>query len=371
VISFEKKNSSNLTLHKNINWHPISYHKTPPILGTLWDLNLLSKLTAQLIKQFQIDVVHCRSYITSLIGLEAKKKYGLKFIFDMRGFWADERIEGGIWDIKNPIFKLIYKYFKRREREFIQEADHIVSLTESAKLEIRSNEFLAGNRKDLDKVISVIPTCVDTAHFNFEIISKNKQDELRNELQIEQDEYILLYLGSVGTWYILEEMLSFFIQLKLQKPKCRFLFITTENSLLILNQYKLLCNSKNINFNKDDLIISKAERKDVPLYISICSSSIFFIKPTYSKKASSATKMAEIIAMGKPIITNTKWGDIEQQIGSDIGIIIPDFSDHCYNKVIAELLDKIWDPATIRTKALMQYNLHNGISAYNSIYQLL
>ncbi len=54
-------------------------------------------------------LVHCRSYITALVGLWMKKKFGVKVIFDMRGFWADERVDGGLWDLKNPLFKFVYK----------------------------------------------------------------------------------------------------------------------------------------------------------------------------------------------------------------------------------------------------------------------
>ena len=44
-----------------------------------------------------------------------KKKYGVKFFNDIRGFWADERVDGGMWNMKNPLFKAIYKWFKKKE----------------------------------------------------------------------------------------------------------------------------------------------------------------------------------------------------------------------------------------------------------------
>ena len=32
-----------------------------------------------------------------LMALPAKRMTGAKLLFDMRGFWADERVDGGLW----------------------------------------------------------------------------------------------------------------------------------------------------------------------------------------------------------------------------------------------------------------------------------
>ena len=71
-----------------------------------------------------------RSYLPALVGLRMKRRLGVPFVFDMRGFWPEERVEGGLWDLSNPLFRTVFGYFKRREAEFLNEAGHIVSLTE-------------------------------------------------------------------------------------------------------------------------------------------------------------------------------------------------------------------------------------------------
>jgi hypothetical protein len=119
IISFEKqtipgKNKQeiiNQCKGHHIEWIPLNYHKHPAVLSTLYDLLQLRRVIKKLLGEKEFGIVHCRSYITSLAGLWLKKKYKLKFIFDMRGFWADERVEGEIWNIKNPLYKIIYKYF--------------------------------------------------------------------------------------------------------------------------------------------------------------------------------------------------------------------------------------------------------------------
>ena len=103
-----------------IHWHPIFYRKKPPVLSTILDINTLWKNAKKIITQNNVQIVHCRSYISAFIGLKAQKKLNCKFIFDMRGFWADERIEGNIWKLSNPIHKRLYDFFKKKSEEITE-----------------------------------------------------------------------------------------------------------------------------------------------------------------------------------------------------------------------------------------------------------
>src|SRR5882724_194868 len=146
IISFEKANRLEKSKKEiehwsnqyNIKWIPLQYHKQPPILSTIFDLWILWRTFKRIYKEEKFTIVHCRSYLTSLIGLKAKRKYDIKFIFDMRGFWADERVEGNLWNLNNPIYRRVYFYFKKKEREFLESADYVISLTHNAKKEIES-----------------------------------------------------------------------------------------------------------------------------------------------------------------------------------------------------------------------------------------
>ena len=93
----------------NIIWIPLNYTKYPPVLSTMLDINKLIRKARALHKTEQFNIVHCRSYISAFAGFMLKKKNKTKFIFDIRGFWADERVDGKLWNLKNPLYKLIYK----------------------------------------------------------------------------------------------------------------------------------------------------------------------------------------------------------------------------------------------------------------------
>ena len=47
-----------------------------------------------------------------------KMSYRTKFIFDMRGFWADERVEGDLWNLKNIIIGGFIIFLKRKKDSF-------------------------------------------------------------------------------------------------------------------------------------------------------------------------------------------------------------------------------------------------------------
>src|SRR5690606_22971136 len=122
--------------------------------------------------------------------------------------------------IDNPVFRLIYNFFKRKEKEFVRDADHIVCLTESARIEI-------GSWGVADAPVSVIPTCVDMKLFDPERTAVSTAG-MRRSLSISPDDFVLVYLGSWGTWYMTDEVLAFFSTLASRNPKSRLLILTPD-----------------------------------------------------------------------------------------------------------------------------------------------
>jgi glycosyltransferase involved in cell wall biosynthesis len=343
----------------NVFWHPLPYTSSPPIISTLKDIRRLNREAEKLNKEHQFQIVHCRSYIAAFIGLRLKTRKKIHFVFDMRGFWADERIDGKIWNIKNPVFHLIYKYFKRKEKQFLNHADQIVTLTQRAKTEIINN-FGLKRKPEID----VIPCCVDNHLFSSDNVHSEQLEMYRDKLKISKNDFIISYSGSVGTWYMLEEMLDFFVVLQKAYPNARFLFITLDSPDTILNV------SRQKNIADDKIIICSAKRTEMPILISLSTIALFFIKPAYSKMASSPTKMGELLSMGKPIITNSGVGDIDLLVEEDkIGIAINDLNEKGYLKaidLIPSMLEK--NREVFINVARMKYSLEFGVSTYNEIY---
>lgn len=367
LLSFEKKENyqkrkntiTSICSDAGIDWQPLFYTKQPPILSTLYDVYRLFTIVDKLHKQKAFVLLHCRSYIAALAGLYMKRKHKVPFVFDMRGFWADERVDGKIWSLSNPIYKLIYNYFKQKEKDFFNEADHSVSLTYNAKEEIHSWPLVNNPIP-----ISVIPCCADLDLFDYSSIVHSNKERLRADLGIAQDAFVLSYLGSIGTWYMLDEMLAFFKALLAKKPNAIFLFITGESKELILTA------AERYGIGESHFVIRRAERKEVPIYLSQSDLAIFFILPAYSKKASSPTKQGEIMGMGIPLVCNDGVGDTSDIVkDTQAGLVLNRFDSLAINKAV-ESVDELIElnKANIRQGAFKYYSLEHGIESYTKIY---
>lgn len=356
----QKKNQINGLLKDKISWHYIKYTKKPPLLATLKDIKNLKKKAFELHKNKAFDIIHCRSYISALIGLEMKQKFKTKFLFDMRGFWADERVDGKIWSLRNPVFNTVYKYFKKKELAFLSSADATISLTNNAKEKI----LQWANIKNQPINIEVIPCCVDMDRFDPNKISEENTLSLKHKLGIKKEDFVLSYLGSIGTWYMLEEMLDFFKRLLIQKPRAKFLFITSENSEYILSE------AKKRAIPAEHFIIKKTDYTEVPLYLSLSHFALFFILPVFSKSASSPIKQGEIMSMGIPIVCNSGVGDTDFVLNKyNSGLLITNFENKDYDQTISKMFTTTFDKKTIRNAAKDFYDLETGISAYHNTYE--
>ena len=123
----------------------------------------------------------------------------------------------------------------------------------------------------------------------------------------------------------------------------------------------------------DKLIVTKAQRNEMPALLSFSNYSVFFIKSCYSKQASSPTKHGEIMAMGIPVITNSGVGDVAEIIKKyNSGIIMESLTELDYLKTAQLLSQKnYFDKIAIRNGAKDYFALENAVSKYRDIYNLI
>jgi glycosyltransferase involved in cell wall biosynthesis len=350
-------------LNKNgISWIPINYTKKPPVISTLLDILKIKRAAKKIHKAEGIDMVHTRAGVPALIGLWMKKNMGVKFLNDIREFYADSRVEGGMWNTKVPIYKAVYNFFVKKEAEAVRQSDGIVCLTYAAETIIKSwPEYKTSIP------LQVIPCSVDLDLFDPSKIDDQEKATLKNELNIDEKDFIISYLGSIGGWYLTAEMLRFCKLLSNSVPAAKFLFISPhrhEEIKAIAARYEI---------SADKILVKKASRLQVPALLSLSRYSIFFIKPCYSKQSSSPTKHGEIMAMGIPVITNSGVGDVAAIVQStQSGIIIDEFTDAGMGKAVFEIKNSTtFDAASIRKGATEFYSLENAVEKYCRIYKTI
>jgi len=365
ILSFEKKERysglkpeiEKICTGAGIIWVPMSFTRTPPIISKFYDAVRMRLKAFSLYRKHKFDMIHCRSYLAADIGLSLKRNKKAKFFFDMRGFWADEKKDAGTWKQSSFLFRRIYRYYKKKEVQFIREADYIISLTEAGR-----NEIMKWPSYDPRIPLSVIPCCSDMDHFT--LTTAKDRTNSREILGLPEDKLIISYLGSVGAWYMLDEMLELFSYIKKQYTGAVFLFITHSEPKMILSKLA------KYTLTESDVMIVGASRNQVPVFTKASDINISFIRPDYSKISSSPTKLGEVLAMGIPVIANAGVGDVESIIDkTGSGIILKKFNQTEYIRAveaIPELLRK--EPSDIRNRAEDIYSLNIGIKKYKRCY---
>lgn len=357
----QKSYVENLLEPYPIKWVSIPYHKKPPVFSSVYDVLMLKKKAKQLHSRERFDMVHTRAGIPALIGLWMKKKYGLKFLHDIREFYADGRVEGGMWNVDNFFYKRIYNFFKRKEDEEIRNCDGIVCLTYTAEKIIRQ---LPEYKKH--SCLEVIPCAVDMQLFDPSKIDITLKKLLQKDLLIDDEDFIISYLGSLGGWYLTNDMMQFCKQVSLKIPNAKFLFISPDNTAVITDA------AKRFDINPEKIVVRSGKRHEVPTLLSFSDYSVFFIKPCYSKLSSSPTKHGEVMAMSIPLITNTGVGDVQEIVEKyQAGFIISKLDKSDYDKVAEKLSTAQFDKNKIREGAKEVYSLEKAIQKYRKVYEYI
>ena len=365
ILSFEKrfrlekegKLIDEITKEAGIDWVPLTFTSRPPVLSKIYDRYRMWQKVLQLHQEKNFDLVHCRSYVAAEMGLRLKKKFGVKMLFDMRGFWADEKIDNGQWDMGKAFYRRLYQHYKQKEKLFLLESDAIVSLTEAAK------KYLKNQRGYEHLSIEVIPCCADLNHFDYNKVSEEQIKQLRSSLNIPAGAKVITYLGSIGGWYMTKEMFRFFKQLQEKYPHYVMLILTKDNA----EQVKKEAAAEGISPEK--IFVTYSGRDQLPAFIALSNFSIFFIRNTFSKIASSPTKHAELMGMGIPVICNDigDTGSIVSQTGT--GMMVNEFDETSLEKSVDKLtaFEHI-SKGYIRECAVNYFDLKAGVKKYLHLY---
>ncbi len=357
--NFEKLNKE--LLEKNIYWEPLLFSQKFGVFGKIWDFLKMYFTASKLCFFKKINIVHARGHVSAQVASFLKKIFKVRYIFDFRGLWVDERVDKGSWDLDKSFDKIQYKYFKYKEIKLLNNADHIVLLTNKVR-----DEVCRISETNPDK-LTVIPCCADFNHFTLQTSSKKLSS--RKFLGIPNNGLVFGFLGSVGPMYLLDDYFKF-IELIYKK----YALIGIEVfGLLITNDLDAANFSKHKIVNEDlnkNIIVLSTTRSQVPALLHSLDVLVSFISSTYARQASSPTKIAESFACGIPIISNKGVGDVEDQINNiNGGKVISNTLQQTLESVLPKL-DKIisLDRENIRNNAKEFLSLDIALQRYKDVY---
>jgi glycosyltransferase involved in cell wall biosynthesis len=314
-----------------IDWHWLRYHKTPSLPATGYDVWAGTRFAGRLVRVKQIEMVHARSHIPAAIALRLKRRFGVKMIFDLRGLMAEEYADAGHWRKDS----LPYRITKAVEGRALAAADGVVTLTEKIWPLIKEWESL----RNRDVAHEVVPCCADLALFSF---SQGERARRRAELGL-KDRFVIVYSGSIDGWYLTESMADFFVPLRKHRPEAHFLWLTPTRHERVHDLMKAR------GFSEADYTVLASAPRDVPSYLSAADAGLAFIKPCFSKLASSPTKYAEYLGCGLPLIINQGVGDSDTLITREkTGALVRSFDEGEYAQAASVIEGLAGDPAEVR-----------------------
>ena len=307
IISFEKKDRyeqqgnalQEFLAAKGIGWHPQRFHGSPPVLAKVYDQWIFRQATWRKARELSPTAYHARSYVAGWVAHRMSQRTGRPWIFDMRGFWADERRENGLWPASHPFYRRLYQLWKAHERLMLESATEIVVLTEAAKNTLET--WGVGSHK-----VTVIPCAADFDRFGLPTPERLKARQIiRTNLNIPSEAIVFVYSGSMGPHYAPEDLVEIITTAYQLRKNVHLLILTPHDS------GSLQAILKNRGFPPSQYRAIFVSHSEVPLYLAAADIGIATVKPTFSKIASSFTKLAEYLAADLPVIA-TAIGDVER-----------------------------------------------------------
>jgi len=340
-----------------IGWSEIRYANWPPLVSSYLVMERLLRAASEAAREFQPDFVHCRSYLPLSLGVKLKRRFGIRYLADFRDFWADVGVE-------TKRFKFVYRYYRRIEPRLLGCADHIVTLTNRAVevLMDRHPQAVSGRREGY----SVIPCCADFRVFDPARASPAKLAARRRQLEIGEVP-VLLYLGSIGPDYLLEEMFNLFREMQAEQPDAIFLLVAN-NGLDVIEAA-----ARRHRIPPSAIRMVSAERTEIIEYLALATCSVVFIRPTLSKAACSPTKVGELLAAGVPVIANEGVGDLGSLLSPEknSSIAIADFTPETLRRAVRFMLSLPSGRREAIRSGSSAFSLAEGVRLYDEVYRQL
>jgi glycosyltransferase involved in cell wall biosynthesis len=339
LVSFEKdpgpRDSTYAELRAaGIEWRPLSYHKRPPVLSTILDVWAGRRALVRAARRGPPTILHVRSYVPALIALLARRRTGGRFLFDIRGFWADERVEGGLWRPDG----FLYRLAKRCEQWFFREADAVVTLTNASLPQIRS---WLGQRK---VPVEVIPTCVELQRF----LDRPHRPGGPHAV----------WSGSIGTWY----------RFDLAAPAASALGIP----LSVLTRQAQLAHQI---LDDGTASVQSVPPEEVPLHMFAGDIGLCLIVSSFSKTASAPTRFAEYLAAGMPTLVTGGVGDLEGIVERHrVGAVLRGSDARALADAVTRLRVLLVDESVqerCRAVARELFDVEAGTAKYAALYRRL
>lgn len=360
----QKKDMAEYSVNFKIFFIPIVttkkrvFHLNVPFL--LINISMIFTLLLFHFLRHKYDIIHCRSYTSTLCALMAKFIINkTKVIFDVRGFLPEEGIVHKAWDKKS----ISYKVWKMIEKKLFLYSDKVICLSDRFMDYVRNIEPQAN--------CCIVHASIDLREFK---INPELATIARKELKIEENT-VFVYNGSLGSWHDPLSLGQLFKEIKKGVINSKLLVLTNFSNNDLSNIFD------RIGLERNDYIIKSCRPHEVHKYLLAGD---YGIVPLRNIKADNGAmkviadtmiglKVPEYLAAGLPIIINNNIKGIRSLMDKyNIGI----FFDINNLSNLGDNINIISRKYNIYTKdcvnvAEKHFNINDAAFAYYGIYEEL
>jgi len=351
----EQVNSnSTLCVENGMAYRHAQVQRFPSVaIGSFFTALFGKNLVKKAIDELNIDVVIARSTLPALSTMLALKgNERVKFIFEADGLPLDERVEFSNSDSTSIVSRVL----RDIELQALIRSDRVITHSTSANTILHHR---AGASVGIDKFYSVSN---GRSSDLFNLFSNNNKITIRKEIGVEIDSPLVVFVGSLGPKYCVEEMLTLFGFIKHEMIDAKFLVVTKQEEYLsaILDKYPQL---------SPHIIIRTLSLSDVPSYLSACDVGLSIIKPSFSTQAVSPIKLGEYLLCGMPVIATKGIGD-SSMISNSIGYLLDDTSDEellsASNWFISKFKQKEFKKTMSRKIGIEHFSIESSVKCFQN-----
>jgi glycosyltransferase involved in cell wall biosynthesis len=268
-----------------VHYLPVAYDQKFGFLHRIWAFwSFVAKSRLLLKKLPRPDLLFITStpLTTGMIGLWAKRRMALPYIFEVRDLWPEAPIQVGA--IRNPVLKrLLY----RLERRIYDQALSIVALSPGIASYIQ--------KKSPDRSVALIPNFSDLNTF----YPKEKNQKLASDLGLSTG-LTIAYTGALGLVNAVEELLDLAELAQRCGKNWNFLIMgqgSHSQKLMEISQSKNLKNVRFLPFGSKESVSEILSLADLA-WISFAHLPVL--------RTNSPNKFFDALASGKAILVNHK-----------------------------------------------------------------
>lgn len=334
-----------------ITWHPQRYHKRPKVISTVYDMLRAATLATVVARRHKARIFHARSLLSAVMLLPALAIARGRLIFDIRGFWTDERVEGGIVKTGSPVERTL----RWLERTVFRRAHHIVTLTHASVDRLRDDPRFGHPKAP----ITVIPTCADLDLFT----------PGRDEATGKDAPFVVGYVGQIGAWYRFDEMVELYKAFARRLPDARMLIVNRSQQ----DEVRQALQAAGVPADRYEVVA--AGRADVPRHVRRMDVGVVLMIDAFSNFARAPTKLAEYLGCGVPCVGDPLVGDLHMILdGEQVGMTMTDHSPAERERAVDRILSLRTEPGLADrcvASAHRHFSLEDGVARYRQIYRTL